>query len=171
MLRAPHPDQAEDVVAAIRASFDALHRWMDWATEIPSVDLQREHLVNHRKRHQAGELLSFQLSARESGELVGNCGIPRLDWDQRRFEIGYWCHSDHEGHGYISEAVVALTRLAFECFDARRVEMRMSDANRKSWRVAERCGFTLEQILETDGVHPDGSPRSTRVYVNSAAKG
>lgn len=168
-MRAPHPDQAETVVAAIQDSFETLHRWMDWAMEPPTVEWQRDHLASNRKRHENGELLSFFLFLRDDGTLVGNCGIPRLDWEQGRFEIGYWCHTAHEGRGYVSEAVRALTRLVFERFQAQRVELRTSDANQKSWRVAERCGFTLERVIQRDGTHPDGSPRDTRIYVRTYA--
>ncbi|MCP5059310.1 MAG: GNAT family N-acetyltransferase [bacterium] len=164
-LRALHPDQAEEILAGIHASFLNLHRWMAWATEIPTLEWQREHLVALRAKHLAGESLSFSLFLREGGAFVGNCGIPRLDWDERRFEIGYWCHEAHEGEGYVSEAVRALTDLAFGSFRAQRVELRMSELNRKSWRVAERCEFTLEETLLNDGCHPDGSARNTRVYV------
>ena len=165
VLRAPHPDQAEELVTAIRTSFRGLNRWMDWATEVPTVEWERDHLSSYRKQHEAGELLSFFLFLREDGAFVGNCGIPRLDWDERRFEIGYWCHTAHEGMGYVSEAVRALTELAFGSFHAWRVELRMSELNDKSWRVAERCGFALEETLASDGCHPDGSARNTRVYV------
>jgi ribosomal-protein-serine acetyltransferase len=64
----------------------------------------------------------------------------------------------------VDEVVQALSRLAFERLDARRVEIRMDDGNRASWRVAERCGFTLEGVLRRDSLRPDGTPRDTRVY-------
>ena len=167
VLRAPHPDQAETVAAAVRDSFEALHRWMDWAAQIPTVAWQRNHKTEARAQHERGELLSFFLFRREDDTLVGACGLPRIDWELRCFEIGYWCHTAYEGRGYVSEAVRALTQLAYQRFRARRVELRVSDANEKSWRVAERCGFVLERICRDDGTHPDGSARDTRIYVRA----
>ena len=58
----------------------------------------------------------------------------------------------------------ALSRLAFDVLDARRVEIRTDEHNERSWKVAERAGFTLEAILRFDSVTPLGEPRSTRVY-------
>ena len=57
-----------------------------------------------------------------------------------------------------------MARLAFDHLGARRVEIRMDDANVRSWQVAERAGFTLEALMRFDGVTPAGEPRSTRVY-------
>ena len=58
----------------------------------------------------------------------------------------------------------ALARLAFDVLDARRLEIRMDDRNERSWKLAERAGFTLEALLRFDSVTPAGEPRSTRIY-------
>lgn len=64
----------------------------------------------------------------------------------------------------MTEAVLAVTGLAFERLQARRVEVRMDDTNERSSRVAERCGFALEGILRSDTLATSGEPRDTRVY-------
>ena len=98
------------------------------------------------------------------GELVGATGLHRIDWTLRKFEIGYWRKTGCEGRGFVTEAVRAMARLAFDALDARRVEIRMDDNNTRSWRVAERAGFTLEALLRFDSATPTGEPRSTRIY-------
>ena len=98
------------------------------------------------------------------GELVGGTGLHRIDWTLRKFEIGYWRKSGCAGRGFVTEAVRALSRMAFDALAARRVEIRMDDRNAASWRVAERAGFTLEALLRFDSATPAGEPRSTRVY-------
>ena len=64
----------------------------------------------------------------------------------------------------MTETVRALARTAFDRLGARRVEIRTDAANERSWRVAERAGFTLEGVLRKDSVTPQGEPRDTRVY-------
>ena len=88
----------------------------------------------------------------------------RIDWTLRKFEIGYWRRTGCEGRGFVTEAVRAMARLAFDTLNARRVEIRMDDNNVSSWRVAERAGFTLEALLRFDSATPSGEPRSTRIY-------
>jgi RimJ/RimL family protein N-acetyltransferase len=102
-------------------------------------------------------------SRRRRGGL-GGTGLHRIDWSLRRFEIGYWRKTGCGGRGVVTEATRAMARLAFDALGARRVELRMDDNNERSWKVAERAGFTLEALLRFDAVTPRGEPRSTRVY-------
>jgi RimJ/RimL family protein N-acetyltransferase len=64
----------------------------------------------------------------------------------------------------MTEAVRAMARMAFDALAARRVEIRVDDRNERSWKLAERAGFTLEALLRFDSVTPVGEPRSTRIY-------
>ena len=89
----------------------------------------------------------------------------------RRFEIGCWIRASAQGQGDVSEAVQALTRMAFSELQARRVEIRMDEKTLRSRAVAERCGFELEGVLRCDALSPNGEPRDTRVYSRIAAAG
>ena len=64
----------------------------------------------------------------------------------------------------MTEAVRALSRMAFDALGARRVEVRMDDGNEPSRKVAERAGFTFEGLLRQDTLTVAGVPRNTRVY-------
>ena len=110
-------------------------------------------------------MLVFARGANDAeGELVGGTGLHRIDWTVRKFEIGYWRKTGCEGRGFMTEAVRAMARMAFDALGARRVEIRMDDRNVASWRLAERAGFTLEALLRFDSLTPAGEPRSTRIY-------
>lgn len=163
-LRAPRVEDAAALREAIAESFAELHRWMDWATEIPSVEAERQIMRARAAAHRAGEELTFLIWARDGNGLLGACGLPRIDWDERCFEIGYWIRTTGVGCGYVTEAAVRLARLGFEELGARRMEIRTSTLNRRSAAVAERAGFGLERTLRGDATHPDGSPRDTLIY-------
>lgn len=141
---------------------------MPWAGAMPSVDESEAHCRRQQARFILREdfvLLMFVRGADGGeGELVGGAGLHRIDWTLRKFEIGYWRKTGCERRGYVTEAVRALARLAFDSLAARRVEIRMDDNNAASWRVAERAGFTLEALLRFDSATPAGEPRSTRIY-------
>ena len=135
---------------------------------MPSVDESEAHCRRQQARFLLREDFVFFMLVRDAsggeGELVGGTGLHRIDWTLRKFEIGYWRKTGCEGRGFVTEAVRALARLAFDTLEARRVEIRMDDNNAASWRVAERAGFTLEALLRFDSATPAGEPRSTRVY-------
>lgn len=168
VIAAPRVGLGQALNAAICESLDELKPWMPWAQSAPTVEESETVL-----RHQAAKFLlrsdlvyQFYLKTPEgqAGRLLGGTGLHRLDWTVRRFEIGYWVRKSAQGQGYVTEAVAALARMAFEELRARRVEIRMDADNARSRAVAERCGFELEGILRREGLTVAGEPRDTCVY-------
>jgi RimJ/RimL family protein N-acetyltransferase len=163
-LVAPAPGDGPELNRAIAESFAELHEWMPWAAEMPTV-AESEHFVREAAaRYLRREELPMFMRKRGSHELIGATGLHRANWTVPRFEIGYWCRTSMVGHGYVSEAVVALTRFAFETLSAARVEIRTDSQNVRSWRIAERLGFTLEGVLQRDDRTVQGELRDTRLY-------
>lgn len=167
-LRCPQPGDGPAVHAAQTESLDELRRWMPWAQSAPQVDEAEAYCRRMQARFILREDLVWLAFERApggaEGRFVAAVGLHRMDWAVRRFEIGYWRRSGCGGRGYVTELTTALARLAFDRLDARRVELRMDDSNAASWKVAERCGFTLEALLRGDGLTPAGDIRSTRIY-------
>ena len=163
-LRAPDPAFGPLVAAGVAESFGELHRWMDWARKIPTPEAQSEQQTRARQRFLDDKEYSWLLFRREDEEFIGICGLPRLCWEERTIEIGYWLRTSWVGHGYMTEAVRRLTALCFEELGVLRVEIRMSDRNTRSYQVAERAGFELAEARRGDAQHPDGSPRDSRIY-------
>ncbi|MEO8836583.1 MAG: GNAT family N-acetyltransferase [Caldimonas sp.] len=169
VLRAPRRGDGPMVNDAIRVSLADLAPWMPWAGAMPSIDESEAHCRRQQARFILREDFVLFMFLRGGGgggegEFVGAAGLHRIDWTLRRFEIGYWRKSGCEGRGLATEAVRAIARLAFDHLDARRVEIRMDDANVRSWQLAERAAFTLEAVLRFDSATPAGAPRSSRVY-------
>ena len=57
-----------------------------------------------------------------------------------------------------------MTRLAFETYGAKRVELQIAGRNRRSQAVAERLGFELEATLRAHGRDNAGRLDATLVY-------
>ena len=154
---------------AIVESIDDLRVWMPWAQEVPSLEESEEYCRRARARFVAREDMGVQLWLRdESGAqstLVGGSGLHPRDWNVPSFEIGYWCRTQFQGQGYISEAVRAITQFGFEIADAKRLFIRCDSQNSRSRRVAESCGFQFEGEARSDSLSADGkSVRSTLCF-------
>jgi len=168
ILRMPRGDDASALNVAVSESLLDLRVHMPWAQTAPT--LAQSHAECRRMQAQfllREDLAMFmfeRLADGSEGGFVGGTGLHRISWIVRRFELGYWCRTGRQGRGYVSEAALALTRFAFEELQARRVEVRMDDANERSWRVAQRTGFMLEGVLRSDSLNPAGLARDTRVY-------
>lgn len=164
ILRVPEAADPPALNAAILESFPELARWMPWSVEPQSIEDTQAFCTEARENWEADVRYGVIMINKDDGAIVGGTGYPSLDWEVPKFEIGYWCRTSFAGQGYVSEATQALALLAFESLDAVRVELRMDDLNRRSWRVAERMGFELEGILRADVRNNDGSVRNTRIY-------
>lgn len=73
--------------------------------------------------------------------------------------IGYWIDKARAGNGYVAEAVVALTRFAFDELRLHRLEICIIPRNTNSRRVMQKLNFreegTAERFLEINGVWED----------------
>ena len=88
------------------------------------------------------------------------------------FIIGYIAERDHEGQGYVTEAVTAIVAQLFSDLGADQVRIHCDETNERSRRVAERCGFRLERMFPEEKRGPDGQPElcSTAIYLQIRRK-
>src|SRR5258707_266173 len=93
-----------------------------------------EHVGGESTAQIVRERLPVGIFELTSGSFLGNSGLERVDWQLRRFEIGYWLRAGAQGRGYIHEAVRLLTALAFRELAAKRVQIRMDPRNERSER-------------------------------------
>ena len=163
-LRAPRAGDGPELNAAILESIEELQQWMPWATPVPTPEQTEIYVRRMRAKFVAREELSLRLYLKGTETVVGSSGLMVRGWDVPAFEIGYWVRRRFARQGYITEAVRAIAALAFDVLRAERIEIRADDGNERSWRVAERCGFTLEGVRRHDSRTPLGELRDTRVY-------
>lgn len=168
-----HPQQGDGMLLyeAILSSLDHLRPWMPWASAEPTVSRCEEIVRRAHAKWILREDLMFLIVDRTSGDVLGGTGLHRMNWEVPSFEIGYWVRKSHEGQGFISETVIALTQFCFESLNAKRVEIRIDPANTKSLAVPRRLGFEEEGVLRNSGLNTSGHPRDTVVFSRTNADG
>lgn len=168
ILAAPVAGLGPIMAATVCASLDHIKPWMPWAQTAPSMEDSEAVMRRMQSDFIARRELPFQIYAKAAdgscAEMLGSSGFHGIDWELRKFEIGYWIRPSSVGRGLVSEAVRLLTDMAFKQLRARRVEIRMDERNLPSRAVAEACGFEFEGLLRSDALGVDGEPRDTRVY-------
>lgn len=143
-LRGPHRQDADDLLA-IYSSADVA-RYLSrpaWT----GIDQAYAWLDRMHTEHEQGNGLQLMLERREGARVIGTCALFRLDFDNRRAEIGYTLARDCWGHGYMHEALVALLDHGFDALRLHRVEADVDPRNAASARVLERPGFRHEGRL------------------------
>jgi RimJ/RimL family protein N-acetyltransferase len=163
-LRVPRAGDGALVNGVIVDSFETLQRWMPWARRVPTVAESETFAREAAARFRAREDLTFLIFRASDDLLLGATSLHSIDWSVPRFEIGYWLRSSMEGHGYVTEAVRALTALCFERLRAMRVEIRCDSRNERSAAVARRAGFPLEATLRQHARDNAGNLRDTLIF-------
>jgi RimJ/RimL family protein N-acetyltransferase len=164
IIRAPRAGDGPAANAAIHESARELQAWMPWAQTLPTVEETEAHLRGAAARFLTREDLPLVLWRKSDGVFVGGSGLHRIDWSVPSMEIGYWVRTSLSGQGYVTEAVIGITRFAFEHLGAQRIEIRCDARNTRSAAVAERAGYTLEARLHHQARDVDGGLRDTLVY-------
>ena len=98
---------------------------------------------------------------RETEKFVAQVYVGSVNWDLPEFEIGFFVDKDHEGRGYVTEAVRATIGFIFEHLKAHRVRMECDDTNERSRRVVERCGMAREGHIRENKKNADGTLSGT----------
>lgn len=87
---------------------------------------------------------------RESGELIGQCGITRqLIEDDQVIEVGYLFQRAHWHHGYAVEAATACRDWAFRALEIDELYAKVRSTNVASMNVAIRLGMTVRRTFTT----------------------
>ena len=159
-LRCWTPEDAPAVREALDKSDKHLRPWIPFMSEEPRT---LTGTVNWLREIRAGfdrsENFRFGVFTKE-GQLVGeNMLLRRVG--NNALEIGYLTHLGFDGRGFASEASSAMVKIAFEIYQARRIEIHHAAGNRASGAIPKRLGFTQEATLrdhieDTEGTIHDG---------------
>lgn len=75
--------------------------------------------------------------------------VPQKDVHRLNGEIGYWIGKPYWGKGFATQAVIQLTRYAFNELHLSRVYAGVFESNPASMRVLEKAGYTLEAVIHS----------------------
>jgi len=79
----------------------------------------------------------------------------REEGENSQAEIGWALHPDHQGQGYVTEAVTELLRICFEDLGLRRVTAVAFADNTPSLRVMDKLGMRREALFRRESLHRD----------------
>jgi [ribosomal protein S5]-alanine N-acetyltransferase len=86
----------------------------------------------------------WRLVHKESGEMIGFCGLQPLD-DTPETEIGWWLARDRWNQGLATEAARAALRDGFERVGLKRIVSVAMPENRASIHIMEKLGMHFER--------------------------
>jgi ribosomal-protein-serine acetyltransferase len=78
---------------------------------------------------------------------AGVIGTHKINWANRKVELGYWIGREFQGKGIVTEACRAVVTHLLRELDLNRVEIHCATGNEKSCAIPRRLGFTLDGTI------------------------
>lgn len=119
-----------------------------------------EDFLKEREKQQKGyatynrSFLLFLLHDKETGKIIGRCGIHNWNPDHFRAEIGYnMIEENLKRKGFMSEAIEAIIAYGFRELNLNRIEALVAPGNVPSIRLLQKNNFIQEAVLKQHYLH------------------
>jgi len=144
-LRLLEERHAAPVFALVDRDREYLREWLPW---VDSTQRQEDSLSFIRASlEQFASNSGFAAGVWWNEQFVGVVGTHKIDWLNRKVELGYWLGKNFQGQGIMTDASrAAVTHLLVE-MDLNRVTIQCATGNAKSCAIPRRLGFSLEGTL------------------------
>jgi ribosomal-protein-alanine N-acetyltransferase len=145
-IRAPELRDYQEWADVREASRNYLTPWEPtWAQDETSRGSYRYKLRRYTEDARDDKAHALFVFREDDDALVGGVTLSNIRRGvAQTASLGYWAAQVHAGRGYITAAVRAVVRYAFEDLDLHRVEAACQPDNMASRRVLEKCGFAHE---------------------------
>lgn len=145
ILRAPRMDDAEPLMAVF--GDPRAMRYISHGTT-RSIDEVRASLEKKVRCLADHGVTLFTLIERDSGDIIGDCGIIPIDWTEPEFELAYRLRPSAWGRGYATEAGIAAMDHAWRETGLDTVYAVTDLDNFASQRVLTKIGFTDDGVTD-----------------------
>jgi len=135
---------AQDIFAYSRDPLVAEH--VLWEAH-RSVSETRGYVRYMLRKYRYGEPSSWGICLNDDDVVIGTIGFMWIQPENAAAEVGYSLARAHWNKGYMTEALAALLRYAFEEMELNRVEAMYETSNPASGAVMRKCGMKREGVL------------------------
>ncbi len=154
ILRPFRVEDAEDMFTGW-ASDPEVTRFLTWPVHT-GVEATRSLLKAWTARYEDGGFFNWAMEWKESGHVIGNISVVKLNEEAESADIGYCMSRAFWGRGIMPEALRAVMDYLFDTVNLNRVAACHDVNNPKSGRVMEKAGMKAEGILRGAGKNNQG---------------
>lgn len=150
-LRAPEARDYQDWAELREASRGFLTPWEPtWANDELSRGSYKYRLRRYTEDARDDKAYALFVFRESDDALLGGLTLSNVRRGvAQTASLGYWAGQAHAGKGYITAAVRAVLRYAWEDLELHRVEAACQPDNIASRRVLEKAGFTHEGVARS----------------------
>lgn len=143
LLRPFGPGDLENVFAGLSHPEVIRHYGVSFAT----LEATQEQMDWYASIEREGNGQWRAICAKEDGAFLGAIGLNNIVQQHRRGEIGFWLMPEHQGKGYISEALPVIIEHGFSALGLHRITAEVETDNAASAKVLVKGGFVHEGTL------------------------
>jgi ribosomal-protein-serine acetyltransferase len=136
---------APEVFAVVERERAYLREWLPWVDRTLEVADSLAFIQTSAQQFADNDGLTLGIWC--DGKFAGTIGTHKIDWLNRKVELGYWIAAELQGRGIVTSACRAFIDHAFDEWQLHRVEIHCATGNQKSCAIPERLGFQLEGVL------------------------
>ena len=143
LLRKLSLDDTDDMFEYANKS--EVTEFLTWSPH-PDKAFTFDYLAYLQNRYKSGDFFDWAIVYKESGKMIGTCGVTRFFFQHNGAEIGYVVNPEYHGQGIATEVVGRVIRYGFENLALERIEGKFMIENEASRRVMEKNQMMFEGI-------------------------
>ena len=100
--------------------------------------------------------LVFAIEARQENNYIGNCGLHKIDWKNKRATLGIVIgEKEYWGKGYGTDTIYTIASFAKKELGIRSLELNVYEYNHRAIKVYKNCGFKRKTVLKKNHYYND----------------
>lgn len=124
-----------------------LRKYLLWVDKTNSLEDCAAATDMFAQKWNEGTIFAYSIVLQHTGKVIGSIDVHNISYDNHSAEIGYWLAEEHNGRGYMSQAVQLIEKQAFLC-GINRLVIAVQKENAASARVAEHNHYVYEGTLK-----------------------
>ena len=151
VLRRYSSADAASILKLVDKNRDGLMRnFSPMAKGLSQVEDAKSFTEDKAAQWNARKIFCYGIWRKASEELIGQLQVKNIVWDVPSAELSYFIDSSSKRQGFATEAIAAISRVAFQQLDFKRVFVRIIPSNQESISLANKLGFKHEGLHRND---------------------
>lgn len=156
------PLQKEDYINLLHISMNEPETWTYSSKSAAGEEALKAYIDDALTEKASGKEYPFIVFDKASGRYAGSTRFYDIQVKNDVVQLGYtWYGKDFRGTGLNKHCKFMLLQLAFETFNAERVEFRADNRNERSIAAMKSIGCAVEGVLRSNVPTADGGRRDS----------
>jgi N-acetyltransferase len=139
--------------------------WRWYTEDLTSPEALEGWMTQRLDETKKGAKMTYSVSLKESGKIIGSSSYGNIDWEEKGIEIGWtWLGAEYIGAGVNIHMKFLMLQHAFESLGIERLELRTDETNVRSRKAMEKIGAQYDGTLRNHRRAQGGRRRDTVIY-------